>query len=192
MDLEWQPDILIPERTITMITSPSQIVINGLNSCSGTMRRYPLLYVCSNFSRVLPGLHRSVSGFSVRRGFTSDQISTIISECDATYLFIEHDPSLYEEDTRLIPVVTNKIKTFAREHGTVIIYSDQIDRFMRHIMRASHRVYLYAEWADLIRRRIRQQQLHGRNRSPREHQARLGIFDRPACEKNGNSEDIVV
>jgi hypothetical protein len=192
MDLEWHPDMLIPERMITVITGPSQVVIEGLNSCSGTIRRYPLLYVCSNFSRVLPGLHRSVSGFSVRRGFTSDQVSTIISECDATYLFIEHDPSLYEEDTRLIPVVANKIRAFARETGTVIIYSDRMDHFMHHMMRTAHRVYLYAEWGDLIRMRIRRQHLHGRDRSLRARQARLGIFTHPVRREDGARENVPV
>ena len=176
MDLEWHPDILVPERMITAIVGPPQVVIDGLNSCRLTMRRYPLLYVCSNYSRVLPGLHRSLTGFSVRRGFTSDQISTIIGECDTTYLFIEHDPSLYEDDTRMMPVVTNKIGTFAREHGTVIIYSDGVDRFMRYIMKASQRVYLFEEWGNLIRRHI-QPQRDSRNRKHRSHQAKIGMFD---------------
>ena len=103
MDLEWPGDICIPERTITVIIGPSSILEAGLNSSSGTMRRYPFLYVCSNYSGCIPNLHRTTFEFSVRRGFTSDQIATIINECDATYLIIEHDPSLYADDTRLDP-----------------------------------------------------------------------------------------
>ncbi|HVP94007.1 MAG TPA: hypothetical protein VMS89_02430 [Methanoregulaceae archaeon] len=164
---------------ITVITGPPQVVIDGLDCCRGTIRRYPLLYVCSNFSRVLPGLGRSVTGFSVRRGFTGDQVSAIISGCDATYLFVEHDPSLYEDDMRLIPVVINKIRAFARENGTVIIYSEGTDRFMRQVMSAAHRVYLYAEWGDLIRRHTRRQHLQGHDQGPRAHQARLAAFTRP-------------
>jgi hypothetical protein len=156
MDLEWHAGILIPERTTTVIIGPPQVVIEGLDHCSSTIQRYPLLYVCSNFSGVLSHLHRTTSGFSVRRGFTSDQVSTIISECDATYLFIEHDPSLYEEDKRLIPVVVNKIRAFARENGTVIVYSQKTDRFMRHLMRAAHRVYLYEDWSKRARLHARQ------------------------------------
>ena len=179
MDLEWHPDILIPERAITVITGPPRVVIAGLDCSRGTIRRYPLLYVCSNFSRVLPGLDRTVSGFSVRRGFTGDQVSTIIGGCDATYLFVEHDPSLYEDDTRLIPVVVNKIRAFAHENGTVIVYSEGTDRFMRQVIRAAHRVYLYADWGDLIRRHTGRQHRQDREAGPRSHQARLMAFAGP-------------
>jgi hypothetical protein len=114
MDLEWPGRISITERTITVIIGPSNILEEVLNSCSGAMRRYPFLYACSNYSGMLPNLHRTTFEFSVRRGFTSVQIATIINECDATYLIIEHDPSLYADDTRLIPCVISRLNTFAR------------------------------------------------------------------------------
>jgi hypothetical protein len=158
MDLEWRADILIPERTVTVIMGPPQVVIEGLDHCSSAIRRYPLLYVCSNFSGILSCLHRTTSDFSVRRGFTSDQVSTIISECDTTYLFIEHDPSLYEEDPRLVQVVVNKIKAFTRESGTAIVYSHKADRFMHQMMRTADRVYLYGDWM----KRTRSQALNAR------------------------------
>ena len=151
MDLDWAGDICIQERTITVIIGPSGILEEGLNSCSGVMRRYSFLYVCSNYSGVLPNLHRTSYEFSVRRGFTSDQMGTIINECDATYLIIEHDPSLYENDTTLIPSIINRLKTFARNEGTVVVYSRNLDRFMRALIRASGRAYIYADWANLIR-----------------------------------------
>jgi hypothetical protein len=56
MDLEWPSDILIQERTITTIIGPPQVVIAGLDSCSGIIRRYPLQYVCSNYSQRFGGL----------------------------------------------------------------------------------------------------------------------------------------
>jgi len=176
MDLEWHPDILIPERMITVITGPRRVVIDGLDRSRGTIRRYPLLFVCSNFSRILPELSRTVTGFSVRRGFTGDQMSAIIGGCDTTYLFVEHDPSLYEDDARLIPVVVNKIRAFAQENGTVIVYAEGPDRFMRQVMRAAHRVYLYADWGDLIRRHTGRQYRQDLDISPRSHQARLVAF----------------
>lgn len=151
MDLEWYPGILVPERMITVIIGPPRIMADGMDHCGGMIRRFPFLYACSNYSAVLPLLHRTTFEFSVRRGFTSDQVSTVIGECDATYLIIEHDPSLYEDDRRLVPFVVNKIKGFARDHGTVIVYSQRADPFMRHLVRAAHRVYLYADWQTAIR-----------------------------------------
>jgi len=151
MDLEWYPGIIVPERMITVIIGPPQVMADGMDHYCGMIRRFPFLYACSNYSMVLPLLHRTTFEFSVRRGFTSDQVSTIISECDATYLIIEHDPSLYEDDRRLVPFVVNKIRGFARDDGTVIVYSQRTDPFMRHLIRAAHRVYLYANWETAIR-----------------------------------------
>ncbi|MEI7433717.1 MAG: hypothetical protein WCJ93_05640 [Methanomicrobiales archaeon] len=174
MDLEWPGDICIPERTITVIIGPTSILETGLNSCSGTMRRYPFLYVCSNYSGVLPNLHRTSFEFSVRRGFTSDQMATIINECDATYLVIEHDPSLYADDTTLIPGVIDRLKTFARNEGTVVVYSRYPDRFMRTLLRASGRSYLYADWTNVIRNsQAKRQQNNGSTRRIVSRQARL-------------------
>jgi hypothetical protein len=151
MDLEWYPDILVPERMITVIIGPPRVMADGMDHCGGMIRRFPFLYACSNYSLVLPLLHRTTFEFSVRRGFTSDQVSAIIGECDATYLIIEHDPSLYEDDMRLVPFVVNKLRGFARDDGTVIVYSQRADPFMRHLLRAAHRVYLYADWQTVIR-----------------------------------------
>lgn len=151
MELEWPGDICIPERTMTAIIGPAGILEKGLNSCSDTMRRYSFLYVCSNYSGVLSDLHRTTFNFSVRRGSTSDQVITIINECDSTYLINEHDPSLYADDTKLIPHVISRLKTFARNKGTVVVYSRNLDRFMRALLRASGRAYLYADWANVIR-----------------------------------------
>jgi len=174
MDLEWPGDICIPERAITVIIGPSSILEAGLNSSSGTMRRYPFLYVCSNYSAVLPNLHRTSFEFSVRRGFTSDQMATIINECDATYLIIEHDPSLYEADTKLIPSVISRLKTFARNEGTVVVYSRNLDKFMRPLIRASGRVYIYADWANVIRNsQAKRQQKNGPAKRIVSRQARL-------------------
>jgi hypothetical protein len=197
MDLEWPGHISIPERAITIIIGPSGILEEGLNSCSGTMRRYPFLYACSNYSGVLPNLHRTTFEFSVRRGFTSDQMATIISECDATYLVIEHDPSLYADDTRLIPSVISRLKTFARNEGTVVVYSRNLDRFMRSLIRASARAYIYADWTTVIRNSQlkKQQQRDGPPRRIVSRQVRLDQVSRPEVSQ-GDPEcgltDLVV
>jgi hypothetical protein len=181
MDLEWPDDLCIPERSLTTIIGPSSIIEAGLNSSSGMMRRYTFLYACSNYSAVLPNLHRTTFEFSVRRGFTSDQMATIISECDATYLIIEHDPSLYENDKTLIPGIISRLKTFARNEGTVVVYSRNLDRFMRSLIRASGRAYIYADWATVIRNsQLKKQQNRGGNgRRIVSRQARLDQVSRP-------------
>jgi hypothetical protein len=178
MDLEWYPDVIVPERMITVIISPPQVMADGMDHCRGMIRRFPFLYVCSNYSQVLPLLHRTTFEFSVRRGFTSDQVSAIIGECDATYLIIEHDPSLYEDDRRLIAFVVNRIREFARNEGTVIVYSRQADPFMRQLVRAAHRVYLYANWETAIRlhQMKKQRNMHGEKGKKPSSQIRIDAF----------------
>lgn len=194
MDLEWPGYITIPERAITIIIGPSSVIEEGLNSSSGIMRRYPFLYVCSNYSGVLPNLHRTTFEFSVRRGFTSDQIATIINECDATYLIIEHDPSLYADDTRLIPSVISRLKNFARNEGTVVVYSRNLDRFMRSLIRASSKVYVCADWITVIRNNLvkKQQKRDGPTRRIVFRQVRLDQVSRLKVSLGGGLADIVV
>jgi hypothetical protein len=101
-------------------------------------------------------------------------MATIIDECDTTYLIIEHDPSLYAEDTTLIPHVISRLKTFARNEGTVVVYSRNLDKFMRPLLRASGRAYLYADWANVIRNsQLRKQQKNGPAKRIVSRQARL-------------------
>jgi len=164
MDLLWHPDIHVPERAVTVILGPPQILAGAMDHGHRTMQRYPFLYVCGNYSQVLPLLHRTTGGFSVRRGFTSDQLSTIVSECDATYLVIEHDTTLYEDDRRLIPVIVNKIQRYARTEGTAIVYSHRADPFMRQVIRSAQRVYLYADWTQVIRAHWMKQEQAGNGR----------------------------
>jgi len=178
MDLEWYPDIHVPERMITVIIGPPRVMADGMDHCGSMIRRFPFLYACSNYSTVLPLLHRTTFEFSVRRGFTSDQVLAIIGECDATYLIIEHDPSLYEDDRRLVPFVVNKIRGFARDDGTAIVYSQRLDPFMRHLVRAAHRVYLYADWQTAIRfhQSKKQRNIRGEGEKAHSRQVRFDAF----------------
>jgi hypothetical protein len=123
-------------------------------------------------------------------------MATIIDECDATYLIIEHDPSLYAEDTRLIPHVINRLKTFARNEGTVVVYSRYLDRFMRSLIRASGRVYLYADWANVIRNsQEKKQRKNGSAKRIVYRQARLDQVGRSETRPGGLDSglaDIIV
>jgi len=123
-------------------------------------------------------------------------MATIINECDATYLIIEHDPSLYADDTRLIPSVISRLKTFARNEGTVVVYSRNLDRFMRPLLRASGRVYIYADWANVIRNSLaKRQQKNVSSKRILSRQARLDQVTRPE-ESHGDLDsglaDLVV
>jgi hypothetical protein len=144
MEIEFLPHIILPERSFAVIVAPAERAAEGLNQCR-EMRRYETLYICSNYSRLLPRLHRTVNYFYIRRGFTSHQVSTILEESDQSILFLEHDPTLYESDRTMIPVIVDLLSTFAREKGAVIVYSDRTDSFIRAAARAATHVFVTEE-----------------------------------------------
>ncbi|MEI7433412.1 MAG: hypothetical protein WCJ93_04085 [Methanomicrobiales archaeon] len=45
----------------------------------------------------------------------------------------------------------NKIRGFARDDGTVIVYAQRVDPFNHHFVRLAHRVCLCATWETAIR-----------------------------------------
>jgi hypothetical protein len=144
MEIEFLPHIILPERSFAVIVAPAERAAEGLNQCR-EMRRYETLYVCSNYSRLLSRLHRTVNYFNIRRGFTSHQVLALLGECDQSILFLEHDPTLYESDRTMIPVIVDMLSTFAREKGAVIVYSDRADSFIRAAARAATHVFVTEE-----------------------------------------------
>ena len=81
----------------------------------------------------------------------------------------------------LIPSVISRLKTFARNEGTVVVYSRNLDRFMRSLIRASSRAYIYADWANVIRNSQvkKQQKRDGPTRRIVSRQVRLDQVNRP-------------
>jgi hypothetical protein len=144
MEIEFLPHVILPERSFAVIIAPVASVAEGLNQCR-EMGRYETLYICSNYSRLLSLLHRTVNYFYIRRGFTSHQVSAILGESDQSILFLEHDPTLYESDRTMIPVIVDMLSTFAREKGAVIVYSDRTDPFIRAAARAATHVFVTEE-----------------------------------------------
>ncbi|HVN66307.1 MAG TPA: hypothetical protein VMT31_06815 [Methanomicrobiales archaeon] len=97
MEFELHPSVTLESGTFSVVTAPEELVLRGLNG-TPALSRFLFLYVCGNYSRLLSGIRRRSAHFEVRRAFTLFQLLTIIREAHHTVLFLEHDPSLYEEE----------------------------------------------------------------------------------------------
>ena len=148
MDLSWPHGIELPDRSLTVVIGPPAVPITGINQCRD-LSRYPFLYVCSNFSRILTHIHRTVR-YSVRRGFTQDQVMTIVEESTETVVFIEHDPSLYEDDRRLVRDIAVRLRQLAEAQAIVIVYSPVTDVFMREAASRANQVYAFLPYDRIV------------------------------------------
>jgi hypothetical protein len=96
MEFELHPSVTLESGTFAVVTAPEELVLRGLNG-TPALSRFLFLYVCGNYSRLLTGIRRRSAHFEVRRAFTLHQLLTILREAHHTVLFVEHDPSLYED-----------------------------------------------------------------------------------------------
>ncbi len=96
MEFELHPSVTLESGTFSVVTAPGELVLRGLNG-TPALSRFLFLYVCGNYSRLLTGIHRRSAQFEVRRAFTLFQLLTILREAHHTIIFVEHDPSLYED-----------------------------------------------------------------------------------------------
>jgi DNA polymerase I len=96
MEFELHPSVTLESGTFSVVVAPEEPVLRGLNG-TPALSRFLFLYVCGNSSRLLTGIRRRSAHFEVRRAFTLFQLLTILREAHHTILFVEHDPSLYED-----------------------------------------------------------------------------------------------
>jgi DNA polymerase I len=97
MEFELHPSVTLESGTFSVVTAPEELVLRGLNG-TPALSRFLFLYVCGNYSRLLSGIRRRSAHFEVRRAFTLFQLLAILREAHHTILFLEHDPSLYEDE----------------------------------------------------------------------------------------------
>jgi len=96
MEFELHPSVTLESGTFSVVTAPEELVLRGLNG-TPALSRFLFLYVCGNYSRLLTGIRRRSAHFEVRRAFTAFQLLTILREAHHTVIFVEHDPTLYED-----------------------------------------------------------------------------------------------
>lgn len=143
MEFPLCPGIPLETGTFNVIISDERVLVAALNA-SPDLRRFMFLYVCGNYSRILPGVASRSASFDIRRAFTAHQLLAIIREAYHTIVFIEHDASVYDGAADLVDTVAKALKEISRE-ALVILYADRQDCRLNRLMRPADRIFYFAE-----------------------------------------------
>jgi len=150
MEIEADLPLDIQPWSFNVIVAPEEVALGLLRRCLGE-GRFLSLYVCGNYSRLLSRINLRNAAFDVRRAFTASQLLSIADEAHHTFVFIEHDPTLYSESDGAGDCVSLALRELARE-STVVLYSSGLDEHLRLIARRADRVFCMERTATRPRR----------------------------------------
>jgi DNA polymerase I len=139
MRIELQNKMVLQPGTFTAVVAPEKTIINLVNT-NPDLQRYLSLFVGGTSSRILPGIHRTVTRFEVQRAFTAHQLFTILTESAHTVILIEHDPTLYDQAWGMIAPIAGAIDECSRD-ALVILYSPTADRAFCALTQTANRFY---------------------------------------------------
>jgi DNA polymerase I len=108
------------------------------------LKRYKVLFIGGNYSRILSRLNRNITELDTRRAFTSFQQMTILEENHHSFLIVEHDPLLYEDAAEMVEYVAQHLRQTSRE-ATVLVYSPALDPHLEKIAELADRVFCFYE-----------------------------------------------
>jgi hypothetical protein len=140
MEIELHPSVALQSGTWNILIAPEEVTIPALNAFFSTMGHFLTLYVCGNYSRVLSRIHRTHTHLDIRRSFTAFQLLRILEEAHQTFIFIEYDATLFEEDDHLLENLPSVMRD-ASQQAAVLIYAPAQDRFLRELTRTADRVF---------------------------------------------------
>jgi hypothetical protein len=108
------------------------------------LQRFRVLHICGNYSSILSSLDRRFEALEIRRAFTIFQIMTILEENCHTILFIEHDPSLYEDVKEMAEIVSKALMEASKD-AAVLLYSQGADPYFEELIRNADMVFYFDE-----------------------------------------------
>lgn len=138
MRIMLRKGITLHQGTFTAVIAPEPLILSALND-NPDIGRFLTLFVCGNYSRILPRISRASANFEVRRPFTADQLLTAVKEAGHTVIIIEHDPTLFDGADRLLATVAAVLREAGRE-ALVILYAPAMDRSFSALARQANRV----------------------------------------------------
>jgi DNA polymerase I len=137
MQIEIRKGLALYPGTFNAVIAPENEIIAAINS-NTDLQRFLFLYISGNYSRILSGINRQSKNFDIRRGFTAHQLLTILREVGHTVVFVEHDPSLFDNAFEMLQPIADALKDIARD-ALVILYTPSMDRsFSALAQKADH------------------------------------------------------
>jgi hypothetical protein len=143
MDFELYPTITLRPRSFNALLAPREMFIQALNR-NLNLQRFRVLYICGNYSSILSSLDRRFEALEIRRAFTVFQLMTILEENSHTILFIEHDPSLYEDAKEMAEVVSKAMREASKD-AAILLYSLGADPYFEELVKNADRVFYFDE-----------------------------------------------
>jgi DNA polymerase I len=137
MQIEIRKGLSLHPGTFNAVIAPEKEIVTAINS-NTDLQRFLFLYIGGNYSRILSGINRQSKNFDVRRGFTANQLFTIIREAGHTVIFVEHDPSLFDGAFDMLEPVSGALKEISRE-SLVVLYTPVVDRTFSALARKADR-----------------------------------------------------
>ena len=119
------------------MVAPEKVLITAINS-NADLQRFLFLYLGGNYSRILSGVNRQSKNFDVRRGFTAHQLLTMLREAAHTVVFIEHDPTLFDQAMNMLEPLAGTLKDLSRD-SLVVLYTPVADRTFLALARRADR-----------------------------------------------------
>ncbi|HON81237.1 MAG TPA: hypothetical protein PLN56_04065 [Methanoregulaceae archaeon] len=140
MQFDLHPSVTLSSGTFSALVAPEDLVLAGLND-NPVLKRFLFLFICGNYSRLLSGINRRSVSIEVRRAFTAFQLLTILRESYHTIIFIEHDPTLYEEvGAEVLGQVSEAMKS-AGQGSAVVLYAPAEDPSFSGMARVADRFF---------------------------------------------------
>lgn len=140
MELELHPAVVLQPGTWSVLIAPEEVVVPALNDRLPTIGRFLTLYICGNYSRLLSRLHHRTAYFEIRRSFTSFQLLRILEEAHHTFIFVEYDRTLFDEDSGLTEYLPRALHD-ASQQAAILVYAPSADRVVTDLARSADRVF---------------------------------------------------
>jgi DNA polymerase I len=154
MEFDLHPTVTLRTGTFSAVVAPEDAVLAGIND-NPVLQRFLFLFVSGNYSRLLPGINRRSVNIEVRRAFTAYQLLHILQESYHTIVWVEHDPSLYEDAAEMAVQVGAGLRQLGQ--GSLVVLSTPApDPHFEEMSRMADRAfYLASPLAPLPRPRAK-------------------------------------
>lgn len=138
--MDIAPELDIQPGTFSVVIAPAALMATVVQK-SVAPKRLLVLFICGNYSRLLNMISDRSADMEVRRAFTAFQMLSILDQASHSLIFIEHDPTIYEDFDGPIDMLAGAMRAAATGCTTVVLYSPSPDQFLSEIARSAHRFF---------------------------------------------------
>lgn len=125
-----------------ILIAPADFISEALSRMLASYRGL-ILYLSGNYPVFLSGIKKYEDRFEVRRALTAYQILTILEESHHSCILLEHDRSLYDDNSDLLIPIGKRCREQAALTGAVFLFASRPDMYLNQIEPFAHRLRYY-------------------------------------------------